>query len=660
MNTFFTILKKSIVATVFLIFGTMAVYVPHQANNIKPAEAVVATLPLQITQQLELIWMNITETLTEANTYLTQANTHISAAMETALKYKEYVLDGLAWSIAKGVVNTLLQSVVSWAANGFPDGGPMFVQDIQNFLINTATNTFLDFIGDDFEALICEPFRLDVKLSLALNFGASMESNSTSARGCNLDDIIDNVENFKDFLSGGKDSFSKGGWNDWFDVTNSPQVYTPYGASISAEISLNNRILKAANEEMSFLSFGSGFMSDKKCTGSGATQECFVSTPGKIIQDALSFNLDSGRQSLVQADEIDEIIGSLLSSVVNHVVNNGISVIMGDSSSNSSGSYSNFVNNLNSNNFGNINTPVATTPQTPQEEANSILYDSQLVEMMNTLSIQKNYNTVGNFYYSKPPFAIQPIGINSLTSIPSDHIGGTGSINTSLVMNEPYGTTMLYPYLTQNLFDENQISIFKAGCLTNNKVFIDDGTQSFHCLDVDNTLSQQVAIATPSYTCSDYGTNTFGHTINNSLSVCLYTPFSDTNSINKTFIEMTTGDRADMITVINKTNRDTLSITKLINGDGSNLGSQQSLTFKTANAAEKDRRIAIFNSNTYYLETSINSSKSVWSGTISNINNIEISNAEITTDKEKDIAREADIESEQMLFNSVYETERAL
>ena len=42
------------------------------------------------------------------------------------------------------------------------------------------------------------------------------------------------------------------------------------------------------------------------------TEDCFISTPGKIIEEQLSFNLDSGRQSLVAADEINEILGALI------------------------------------------------------------------------------------------------------------------------------------------------------------------------------------------------------------------------------------------------------------------------------------------------------------------------------------------------------------
>ena len=314
MDTFFTTLKKLMVATVFLIFGFVATYVPQAWNEVRTVHAGGGVgNALEVTQlanlgQLEGI--NISSSLSAAHNAVTSAATQ-------SLVVKEYTLDGLAWSIAKGVVSSMVQVLVNWINSGF-DGSPQFVTDLEGFLLNAADEAiggYLDEIGG-IGSFVCSPFRLDIQVSIALQYAQSRTGQP--APTCTLTGIIDNIEGF---LSGAQGSFGEGGWNDWFDITSSPEIYTPYGALLAAESGARARIINAQGKELIQLDWGDGFLSGEICNfvqgPSGDEEECFISKPGKIIEEALSFNLDSGRQSLITADEIDEVIGALISQLAN-------------------------------------------------------------------------------------------------------------------------------------------------------------------------------------------------------------------------------------------------------------------------------------------------------------------------------------------------------
>jgi hypothetical protein len=165
-------------------------------------------------------------------------------------------------------------------------------------------------------SFLCDPFKLDIQIALSLQYQRSRIDQP--APTCTLAGVINNIEGF---LDGAQGSFSEGGWDDWFDITAKPETYTPYGAALAAETGAHIRILNAKGEAAAKLEWGAGFLSGEICkvvSGPGGdTEECDITKPGKIIEEALSFNLDSGRQSLVTADEIDEVIGALISQLAN-------------------------------------------------------------------------------------------------------------------------------------------------------------------------------------------------------------------------------------------------------------------------------------------------------------------------------------------------------
>ena len=253
----------------------------------------------------------------------TSISTSITGAAVTSLASKE-VLDGIAWQIAKQMVSSMTKSLVNWINSGF-QGSPAFITDLNGMLLDaldTAAGEYIKSLGAN-EAFLCSPFKLDVQAALSINYAqakSGMPSGPT-APSCKLSDITNNIKNF---LSG----ISSGGPADWFQISSSPQN-TPYGAYLEAEAKLNIRLKNEAGQQITVANWGQGFLSKKFCEDvEGGGINCRIGTPGTVIGDALKFQLSTGPRSLIQADEINEIIGALINQLTLQAMN-GINGLLG-------------------------------------------------------------------------------------------------------------------------------------------------------------------------------------------------------------------------------------------------------------------------------------------------------------------------------------------
>lgn len=232
MDTFFTFLKKSLVATVFLVFAFVATYIPQPFNQVDTVEAGgltgQATEFTQIANNVQLGAVNVATTASAGFNSITSWATG-------SLWLKENLLDGIGWAIAKRIVSSMVQSLINWINSGF-QGSPMFLSDLKGFLLQVADEAIGEYISElgEIGSFICSPFRLDVQISVALQYqqARSNGGNGQPAPTCTLSGIIDNIEGF---ISG---TFSEGGWNDWFDITATPQTYTPYGSCSPPKLAL--------------------------------------------------------------------------------------------------------------------------------------------------------------------------------------------------------------------------------------------------------------------------------------------------------------------------------------------------------------------------------------------------------------------------------------
>lgn len=251
------------------------------------------------------------------------ASNAISAGSLGSLVTKEFALDTIAFSIAKMMLKQITASIVQWINSGF-EGSPAFVTDLEGFLVDVADQAAGQFISGTELDFLCSPFELDVRVALAQQYQADRDF--TPEVQCTLSDIGNNVEGFFD---------SATAWDDWFELTQNTQN-TPYGAYTKARAEMEARIVDAQGREITKLNWGDGTFSKELCElveGEGTTQEnCFINMPGKYISEQLTFELSTGQRTLIEADEINEIIGALFAQLAQQAIT-GISGILGLSQS---------------------------------------------------------------------------------------------------------------------------------------------------------------------------------------------------------------------------------------------------------------------------------------------------------------------------------------
>jgi len=231
-----------------------------------------------------------------------------------SLVVKEYILDEIAFLVAKALAEALMDSLINWIQSGF-EGNPAFVEDLGGFLLGVDTRVFEDFIGSDAIDLLCSPWKFDIEFALTYDFALG----SRAEAQCTLNDVVDNLDQFID------GDFSQGGWDGWFELT---QRNNPYDDFFETSAELNARIASERFKEQTYLDFGRGFFSFELCETidglSGLEENCSITTPGAVIEDQLELVLGSGLRQLELADEFNEVIAALFSQLVNSVLSGGL------------------------------------------------------------------------------------------------------------------------------------------------------------------------------------------------------------------------------------------------------------------------------------------------------------------------------------------------
>lgn len=243
------------------------------------------------------------------NTINAAANT-LTSTFASALNIKEFTLDGIAYGITRTIIQSMVRSIVNWINSGF-QGSPAFVTDLQGHLRNIADQVVSDVLTNSELAFLCSPFQLDVRIAIAQNYNEQRDGLGFNPQ-CTLEDVTQNMEGF---LQG---SFSEGGWAGWFELTQG-EANDPNAAYLDAQLSVNAAIRDAQGQAITELDWGDGFLSFRVCdeteAASGNGQDCTITTPGRVIADQLNGALGAGRDALITADEINEIIGALLAQL---------------------------------------------------------------------------------------------------------------------------------------------------------------------------------------------------------------------------------------------------------------------------------------------------------------------------------------------------------
>lgn len=239
----------------------------------------------------------------------------------------ERALNAIAWTVAKTAIQSMTKSIVTWINGGF-DGSPAFVTDLNRNLRQLGDGVaqgFLTQLAND--QAVHSPFIDQVVTNVGAGYYlySSRDSLAQQLRYT----LNQSTEDDAAFLAG---DFDKGGWNGWFSSFMNP-ANNPYGAQMIASQALASQLSASANQRVTELGWGSGFLSWRgdcrtPITVTGAqnlddSEKCLdyeIQTPGSVIENTLIPQLNSPLHQLELADSINEIVGALAQQLVSQVV----------------------------------------------------------------------------------------------------------------------------------------------------------------------------------------------------------------------------------------------------------------------------------------------------------------------------------------------------
>jgi hypothetical protein len=375
IDIFFNNVRKLLTFTLVLIFAFVIVYTPQdfdQYNNVEEVFAFSGDIDPDLPALKPIL------------------------ILETKEEVRENVENGIFWVIAKQVVSNMVSDLVDWINSGF-QGSPAFITDLDQFLLETAdaaAGQFIEELAGD-GSYLCSPFQLNIQIALAVEYDRIREDRPYE--GCTLSDIVGSLE---DFLSGsfiqdtdvsvqnvGGQNPVDAAWDNYLQVVNHPEKYTEFGVYLDQQRLMLEKIAEAERNETTKANWGDGYKSNKICetvddSATRSTLRCTIVTPGRQIADALSENLASGQRTLIEADEINEIIGALMGQLGNMAIT-GAAGLLG-LSANTGYTYSGF-------NGGSY-----TSAASSQGTSGNNVFTEGINTLKDTLAVQQEYLSLAN------------------------------------------------------------------------------------------------------------------------------------------------------------------------------------------------------------------------------------------------------------------------
>lgn len=226
------------------------------------------------------------------------------------LVYKECVLDGIANRMKESMIAFMVKSALTAATEG-ADGAPIFVVNVGDAIESVQQEEFNQFITGDALDAVCAPSREAVRAALAESY-ATQTHHPESAYACSIpDDRLADVE----AMVRGEIPYN----NDLYRLATQPEN-TPIGQLLLTSLHVNGRLAEATDNARTEWDWGNGYKSRKVCrevpVGNGKTEEyCEITTPGHTVAALMDNISQTGLDATKNADEIDELFGSLLSNL---------------------------------------------------------------------------------------------------------------------------------------------------------------------------------------------------------------------------------------------------------------------------------------------------------------------------------------------------------
>jgi len=220
--------------------------------------------------------------------------------------------DSIMRTLAQQLARSFTHSVAEWIRTGEFDTGPLFVtnlDDMAAFALDEASGIFIDELDDSTKNLLCTPFR--PQISQYMRRRNDMDAgriNFHSQYECTASDIMNNVEKMGDFKNVG--------WDGWQKMSQPQNNF--FGVILGTEDEYNTRRMSTRRSQENQYLAGQGSLGARECLERTSTGRCAryrTNTPGSVALGAINQQLGMDTQSLIQADEANEIASALMDRV---------------------------------------------------------------------------------------------------------------------------------------------------------------------------------------------------------------------------------------------------------------------------------------------------------------------------------------------------------
>lgn len=211
--------------------------------------------------------------------------------------------DSIAWMFAKIAVGVIKQQTIAWIRSGF-EGQPLFIQDPSKFLKDWGDQASAVFVEDLSQKLTGDPqfFCKDFLPEFVIDIGGYGNDYFFRSR-CSITDVIQNLDDYYQ-------DFENGGWDAFISINQrNNNRYSFYLMTLEEE----QRRRAEAQASISGGSSG-GYLPTIECV-SGNTAGCRkfrIKTPAKAIGDRVAHTVGLDYNTLITADELSEVVGSLV------------------------------------------------------------------------------------------------------------------------------------------------------------------------------------------------------------------------------------------------------------------------------------------------------------------------------------------------------------
>ena len=283
--------------------------------------------------EIKASWLGEEDAILSANLATNLENTittGLNAESNYLMQYKEFIGDTLAYVINQTLMEELSNETILAINTGGENGNTSYVYNLDRYLSNKMDKTAIDFIKNSVKGLDSS-FRADVQKALLKSYKNSIdEKNNPQSTIENVDQVIEDLD-------------KNWSWTTYLEITTNP-YNNPFGAYYESSGSLAQNVEGTKKIESQKLDQGSGFTNKEECEEievEDSTTEnpsegyweptyhtetvCKTKTPGVTLWSSLTNTLDLGNKALTQVDEIEEVVGAIITQIITQAINEGIS-----------------------------------------------------------------------------------------------------------------------------------------------------------------------------------------------------------------------------------------------------------------------------------------------------------------------------------------------